>query len=415
MSAWFGLVVLLGWTVQAGNDPTAGLEKWLKQPVEQRVKLEEQPFAVLALTKEQAAKARQLLAADDLRQVRRSRAHEWINREIILGKLNMKFDVKVFGDKPATGRSLFISSVLGGGNTATAVNDQQWENQKWLYQPAEGVYIAPRAPNDAWDMWFQPHIDTFFTQLIADAVAFEDVDVNRVYIMGYSAGGDGVFRLAPRLADRWAAAAMMAGHPGDVRADNLRNLPFTLHMGEKDSAYDRNKHAVEWKKLLADLHEQDKEGYVHEVVIQPGMSHWMQRKDAVAVPWMAKFTRNTAPKKVVWAQPKQQQFYWLAEAVVDAASLEKTATARLVASMEKQEIQISSNSVNGVTVRLRDDLVNLDQPIKVLMNGKVVFEGKAERNIKTISKTLSERHDAGLMYDAEIVIKESGARSKKPA
>ena len=229
MSVFFGLLVFAGWL---GSDPVAGLADWLKQPVEQRTKLAEQPFAGIALTKEQAAKARQLLAADDLRQVRRRQAPEWINREISLGKLNMKFDVKVFGDKPATGRSLFIS-MHGGGNTATAVNDQQWENQKWLYQPAEGVYIAPRAPNDAWDMWFQPHIDTFFIQLIADAVAFKEVDVNRVYIMGYSAGGDGVFRLAPRLADRWAAAAMMAGHPGDVRADNLRNLPFTLHMGRR--------------------------------------------------------------------------------------------------------------------------------------------------------------------------------------
>lgn len=405
MAAWLGLVVLLGWTVQAGTDPVAGLEKWLKQPFEQRGKLEEQPFAVLALTKEQAMRARQLLAADDLRQVRRSRAREWINREITMGKLNMKFDVKVFGDKPATGRSLFIS-MHGGGNTATAVNDQQWENQKWLYQPAEGVYIAPRAPNDAWDMWFQPHIDAFFTQLIADAVAFKEVDVNRVYIMGYSAGGDGVFRLAPRLADRWASAAMMAGHPGDVRADNLRNLPFTLHMGEKDSAYDRNKHAVEWKKLLADLHEQDKEGYEHEVMIQPGMSHWMQRKDAAAVQWMAKFRRNTAPRKVVWVQPKQQQFYWLAEAVVDATRKEEAATARVVACIEKQTIQITSEHVSQVTMRLRDDLVDLDHPIKVAKNGKMVFEGKVERTIKMIGKTLSERHDAGLMYDGEIVIKE---------
>jgi poly(3-hydroxybutyrate) depolymerase len=49
--------------------------------------------------------------------------------------------------------------------------------------------------------------------------------------MGYSAGGDGVFQIAPRMADHWAAAAMMAGHPGDAAALNLRNLPFTIFMG----------------------------------------------------------------------------------------------------------------------------------------------------------------------------------------
>lgn len=403
MSVFVGLVVLVGWTVQAGVDPVAGLADWLKKPVEQRGKLEEQPFASAKLTKEQAAKARQLLADDELQQVRTTRAEEWKNRAITLGKLTMKFDVRVFGDKPEYGRSLFIS-MHGGGNSGSKVNDQQWDNQKRLYKPAEGVYISPRAPNDAWDMWFQPHMDTFFAQLIQDAVAFGEVDVNRVYLMGYSAGGDGVFRMAPRMADHWAAASMMAGHPGDVRADNLRNLPFTLHMGENDKAYDRNKHAVEWKKILADLHEADKEGYVHEVVIRPGMSHWMQGKDAVAVPWMAKYTRNTAPKKVVWYQPfhqKHQQFYWLAEAVPQDPKIAR----KVVASIEKQTIQITTENVSQVTVRLRDDLLDLDQPIKVMLNGKQVFEGKVERSIKIIGKTLNERHDPGLSYDAEIVVK----------
>ncbi|MFT3881486.1 MAG: hypothetical protein QM703_17695 [Gemmatales bacterium] len=403
MSVFVGLVVLLSGMIQAEADPVAGLTDWLKKPVEQRGKLEAEAFASVSLTKEQATKARQLLTEDELQQVRKTRAEEWKNRAITLGKLTMKFDVRLFGEKPAGGRSLFIS-MHGGGNSGSKVNDQQWDNQKRLYKPAEGVYIAPRAPNDAWDMWFQPHMDLFFAQLIQDAVAFGEVDVNRVYLMGYSAGGDGVFRMAPRLADRWAAAAMMAGHPGDVRADNLRNLPFTLHMGENDDAYERNKRAVEWKKILADLHEADKEGYVHEVVIRPGMKHWMQGKDAVAVPWMAKFTRNTAPKKVVWHQPfnmKQQQFYWLAEAVV----VDPKQARKVVANIDHQTIQITGENVGQVTVRLRDDLIDLDQPVTVKLNGKVVFEGKIVRSVKTISKTLNERHDAGLCYDAEIVVK----------
>lgn len=401
MSVFAGFLVLLGWSLQAESDPVAGLTEWLKKPIEHREMLGEQAFANVPLTKEQAARARQLLAEAELQQVRNTRSEEWKNRAITLGKLTMKFDVKVFGEKPATGRSLFIS-MHGGGNMPAKVNDQQWDNQKRLYQPSEGLYIAPRAANDAWDMWFQGHMDTFFKQLIADAVAFADVDVNRVYLMGYSAGGDGVFRMAPRLADRWAAAAMMAGHPGDVRADNLRNLPFTLHMGENDKAYDRNKHAVEWKKLLADLREQDKEGYVHEVVIQPGMGHWMQRKDAIAVPWMAKFTRNTAPKKVVWQQPIQPAFYWLSNAVMGNGEKK---SARVVASIDKQTIEVTSQDVSHVIIRLRDDLVDLDQPIKVLANGKLVFEGKVNRTIANIGKTLSERHDAGLSYDAEVVVK----------
>ncbi|MBR4528161.1 MAG: alpha/beta hydrolase, partial [Bacteroidaceae bacterium] len=115
---------------------------------------------------------------------------------------------------------------------------------KRLYRPAEGVYVAPRAPWDAWDMWFQRPIDGMYSDLIRLMVANYDVNPNKVYLLGYSAGGDGVWRLAPRLADYWAATSMMAGHPGDVRLENLLNTPFMIWMGSNDAAYDRNKLAA---------------------------------------------------------------------------------------------------------------------------------------------------------------------------
>ena len=77
--------------------------------------------------------------------------------------------------------------------------------------------------------------------MIENYVVTRGVNPNRIYLMGYSAGGDGVYQLAPRMADRWAAASMMAGHPNDAKPDNLRNLPFGLFMGGKDGAYNRNK------------------------------------------------------------------------------------------------------------------------------------------------------------------------------
>ena len=99
----------------------------------------------------------------------------------------MPFAYKVFGEKPKEGRSLFLS-MHGGGGAPARVNDQQYENQKGLYKPEEGVYLAPRAPSNTWDLWHQSHIDAFFERLIEDMVVFEDVNRDRVYLMGYSAG-----------------------------------------------------------------------------------------------------------------------------------------------------------------------------------------------------------------------------------
>ena len=83
-----------------------------------------------------------------------------------------------------------------GGGAPSAVNDKQWENQKKLYTLDEGIYLAPRAPTDTWNLWHQAHIDPLFDRLISDLVVLEDVNPDRVYLMGYSAGGDGVFQLA---------------------------------------------------------------------------------------------------------------------------------------------------------------------------------------------------------------------------
>ena len=159
-----------------------------------------------------------------------------------------------FGSDPKTGRSLWIS-LHGGGSAPASVNDQQWRNQLQLYQPKEGYYVAPRAPTDSWNMWFKPHITPLFDRLIENFVVKHRVNPDKVYVLGYSAGGDGVYQIGPRMADRWAAASMMAGHPNDAKPDNLRNIGFGLFMGGNDSSYNRNGMAKTWKGLFAGLKE----------------------------------------------------------------------------------------------------------------------------------------------------------------
>ena len=137
----------------------------------------------------------------------------------------------------------------------------------------EGVYVAPRAPTDTWNLWHQGHIDALFAQLIRDMILVHDVDPDRVYITGYSAGGDGTYQLAPRMADWFAGAGMMAGHPNETQPDGLRNLAFTLHMGGNDGNFNRNGIAREWSTRLDDLAAKDPGGYPHFVKVHEGKGH----------------------------------------------------------------------------------------------------------------------------------------------
>jgi poly(3-hydroxybutyrate) depolymerase len=230
-------------------------------------------------------------------------------------------------------------------------------------------------------------------------VVFENVDPDKVYFMGYSAGGDGVYQLAPRMADRLAAAAMMAGHPNETQPDGLRNLPFTLHMGGEDGAYKRNEIARNWKVKLAELAASDEGGYPHEVVIHEGKGHWMDREDAVAVPWMAANRRNLRPDRIVWLQDDvtHPRFYWLA---VD----EPKARERIVVERDGNTVTIAEGGEGAIRIRVDDEMFDLEKPIVVKRKDEIVFEGKVPRTIGAIARTLAERNDPKGVFVGEIVI-----------
>ena len=387
----------------AGGPAIELLKSWIRDHDlndENLSALASQTFSAKALTADDAKQATTELwnsRADFLRGTRRAKFE---NREIVIDDLKMPFWYKVFGEAPAEGRSLFIS-MHGGGGAPEEVNDQQYENQKRLYQPEEGVYLVPRTATNTWDLWHQSHIDAFFERLITDMILFEDVNPDRVYIMGYSAGGDGVYQLAPRMADRLAAAAMMAGHPNESRPEGLRNIGFTIHMGANDSAYGRNARAEEWDKLLDALQASDKEGYVHEVSLHADRGHWMNLEDAVAVPWMARFTRNAWPDRIVWVQDdvRHDRFYWLHVPLESA-----TAGDRILASVNENEISIEHCDSKTITILLSDNMLDLDKSVSVKLPSGATSRHDVKRTIADIAVSLANRFDKAATFSATIQI-----------
>ncbi|MDB5300296.1 MAG: hypothetical protein JWO87_1959, partial [Phycisphaerales bacterium] len=152
----------------AAPAPTDALREWLAKPREGRPELNDQAFAKASLTKEQAGQAKQLLWDDHLADLRATREKEWKDEAITVSDHTLRFKHRQFGEKPKDGWSLYIS-MHGGGNAPAEVNDQQWENQVRLYTPKEGLYIAPRAPTNTWNLWHEGHMDDLFDRLLEDA------------------------------------------------------------------------------------------------------------------------------------------------------------------------------------------------------------------------------------------------------
>lgn len=322
--------------------------------------------------------------------------------EIKAAEKTMKCVGKLYGEAKAGERRLYIS-MHGGGGAPARVNDQQWNNQIQLYVPKEGWYVAPRAPTNTWNLWHEGHIDHLFSKLIEDMVAKHGVDPDKIYLMGYSAGGDGVYQLAPRLADRFGAATMMAGHPNDAKADGLYNLPFRIYMGGKDKAYKRNEIAAQWKTKLEAL-QKERGGYEHKVTIYPELGHWMNKNDAEAVPWMATKTRNAWPKKVIWGSSgkRSARFYWLGGKPKGMVEAE----------VKGQEIMIKGGEGEELTLYLNDTLLDLEQAIKVTIDGKEVHNAIVPRTKSAINQSLGERLDPGMAATAILQVK--GEQPAKP-
>lgn len=365
------------------------LKEWLNKDPEGREKLHKMNFSNQVLSHQEAMEVYTLLYKYCCQELMQKHQANWDERLIKIADHSMPFFYNVFGEKPADGRSLYIS-LHGGGNAPAEVNDQQYENQKHLYnhtmKDMEGVYLAMRAPTDTWNMWHQDDIDDFIDIIIQMSIIKENVNPDKVYLLGYSAGGDGVYQLAPRMADRFAAASMMAGHPNDAQLDNLYNLPFALHVGGMDAAYDRNLIGAQWSAKLDSLEKANPGHYLHQAKIHEGLPHWMNLKDAVALPWMSKYRRNVIPEKVIWKQDDRthDNFYWLSVRKPKKGDV-------VIASYDRkgQQVQLMSKGVESIQLYFNDEMLDLDQPIEVNLNGKLVYKGKVKRSIAAIYESVS--------------------------
>ena len=359
------------------------------------------PLTAQNLTKAQAKQEAQALATQWLADTKTRYRQAWQNQHLIIGSKIMPFWHTTFGTKPSDGYSLFIS-LHGGGNAPSQLNDSQWENQKQLYQPVNSIYLVPRAPYDDWDMWFKPDLDAFYAALIQMCVAYLDVNPDKVYLIGYSAGGDGVWRMAPRMADTWAGASMMAGHPGDVSLLNLRNTPFMVWCGALDSAYNRNRECTLRGLELDSLHTQDPNGYLHETHIVAGKPHWMDLTDAAALPWLQRHQRNPYPTRIVWRQEEvtHPHFYWL---TAPEYQLQRGKTVRLT--LQGNTVNIQQCDYTQLTLHFNDQMVNLDEPITIQHNGKTLFKGKLTRTLTNLQTTLTQRDDLRYMFPSQVTVK----------
>jgi transglutaminase-like putative cysteine protease/poly(3-hydroxybutyrate) depolymerase len=336
--------------------------------------------------------------------------HESLRREFEAKTVSTKDRTSPYlwrhvGTKPAAGWALVIA-MHGGGGAPKRVNDQQWHSmfERYYKEHPEAcgyVYLALRAPNDEWNGFYDDAICPMVERLIRQFVLFADVDPDQVYALGASHGGYGAFVIGPKMPDRFAAVHASAAAPtdGETMSENLRDLRFTVMVGDKDTAYGRADRCRAFVKAIEGLKSRSG-GYPGEVAILPGVGHSVPDRDMVGR-MLKEGGRNPWPERVVWAMSDDvlSHFYWLEAPHPDPSG-------RIEASVHDNAIALKTERQDEVAVWLDSALVDLARPVVVDRDGKRET-CTPHSSPETLCEGLERRGDPRLAAPARIV---SGSR-----
>jgi hypothetical protein len=304
---------------------------------------------------------------------------------------------------------------------------------------AEQIYVVPYSWADS-PWWSDDQVQNLSTILDSLKRSY-NVDENRVVISGVSDGGTGAYYIGMRDTTPYASFLPLNGFimvlanseidDGGISPNNLRNKPMFVVNGGKDPLYPVSEVEPFVKHLMT--------GVQIAYYPQPDAGHntswWPTVRDTFEQ-FVAEHPRDPHPGKLTWETPgrKHNRAHWLvidkigspvgnAEQLSDL-NLIKDADARLgtkarqVRLFERPSpsgrvdlvrhgntVEASTKNVESFTLLLSPDTFNFDQPVKVIANGRTVFEGRIERNLKTLMTWAARDNDRTMLYGAELSIK----------
>ena len=307
------------------------------------------------------------------------------------------------GTKPDKGWALVIA-MHGGGGAPKEVNDGEWHYMFSTYykdHPEAGgyIYLALRAPNDAWNGFYDDSICPLVERLILQFVKFEEVDPSRVYACGASHGGYGAFVIGPKIPYRFAAIhpAASAATDGETEGINLRNVRFTWAVGENDKDYGRVDRSRAFQKLWEGWRAQYG-GFDGGVEVVPGRGHLINGFEANKTAELLKYARNAEPNRVIWAQTDNvlHRSYWL-------ESVSPVNKGRIDASIEKNTVTMSTTNQGDIALWLSSRLVDYSKPIVVIRDGvRTVYHAKP--SLGTFVNRLASICDPALSAPIRILV-----------
>jgi predicted esterase len=291
-----------------------------------------------------------------------------------------------------------IFRLHGSGDTAA-------EFSKNTPDPAfkNAITVTPEIPSADRMGWNQPGALPLLDAALRHALRNYAVDPDRVYTSGHSAGGGASFIIAQMWPHRFAAFFAMARlhwkyHPSpEPCMDVLKAVPGFFVVGLSDTEervsgfrtaeayYKKNGLSGEFRFIAGQGHT-----YIRDQAAQAFAFLLKQKRATPPKDFRALFYRysNTPPSE----EPLMTRQYWL------EATKHEPPCAPCHVTVAGNAIEIDGPNLQSGAVLLNDQIVNLDSPVTIKLNGKTVHDGPVERSVEFLLDWFDKERDRGQLY-----------------
>ena len=379
-----------------------------------------------------------------LRRLKQGRAYTAQKTGVILlknrteDKIEHNFAVNIPpGYDPA--RRYQVRFQLHGGIGGRSDNQPRGNGEIGALAGAEQIYVLPYAWDEA--PWWGDDQVLNLNAIVDSLKRTYNVDENHVAVAGVSDGATGAYFIAMRDTTPYSSFLPLNGYimvlsnneidDGRIFPNNLRDKPMFVINGGKDRLYPTRIVEPFTRHLMG-------RGVEIDYHPQPEGEHntrwWPEVKDMFEK-FVADHPRDPHPDKLTWqaADTAHNRAHWLvidqfgpapgeAKEMTDANMVDQSeseifgdgegplfhrlkSTGRVDLQRKGNTVEAATMGVTAFTLLLSPDKFDFDQPVKVVANGREVFNGRVERNLKTLLKWSARDNDRTMLYAAELKIK----------
>ena len=289
----------------------------------------------------------------------------------------------------------------GAGDTGRNLRGA-WANTRTDWgQKVRANYIvaAPTWRPARW--WEWPRGKDIYTVLEDVKNAF-NVDTNRVILTGFSNGGHSTWSLGMKQPSLFAGLAPQAGLPVSEagRGMDLEMLAALMHLPVFliNSADDRICPAAATQQVAARYRQLGYNNFTHKEFPSGGHTAHFEFWGKL-FEWIKKRKRVLYPKKFVFFSDHQEldTAYWLRLEGISRR-------AKVSAEVKANTVSLKVENATRLTVYLSDRIVDLDRPVRIVVNGKKQFSGLLKRSAATAVEEALRRNDRHAVFAAAVEV-----------